>query len=118
MSIVENNIDVERFKPFTPTKTMYLFTGIIFGILFVFVFYKYQKAKDKVTLKILTEDEEKVVKIIIENKGEITQDLLPGETNFSRPKVSRIVSVLVERDLILKEPYKKTHTLKIKKEFY
>lgn len=118
MSVVENNIDIERFKPFTPTKTMYLLTGIILGFLFVIVFYKYQKAKDKVTLKILTEDEEKVVKIIIENDGEITQDRLPEETNFSRPKVSRIVSVLVERDLILKEPYKKTHKLKIKKEFY
>ncbi len=118
MSVVENNIDIERFKPFTLTKTMYLLTGIILGFLFVIVFYKYQKAKAKVALKILTEDEEKVVKIIIENNGEITQDLLPEETNFSRPKVSRIVSVLVERDLILKEPYKKTHKLKIKKEFY
>ncbi len=115
LMIVENDIDIDKFKPFKPTMPMYLLSGVLLGILLVFVAYKYQKAKNKVTLKILTEDEERVVKIILENDGEITQDLLPEKTNFSRPKVSRIVSVLVERDLILKTPYKKTHTLKIKK---
>ncbi|MFQ5887958.1 MAG: hypothetical protein ACE5HY_04610, partial [Candidatus Hydrothermarchaeales archaeon] len=118
LRVVENDIDIDRFKPFTPTKSMYMLSGVALGILLVLVFYKYQKAKAKVALKILTEDEEKVIKAIMENEGEITQDMLPEKTDFSRPKVSRIVGVLVERDLILKEPYKKTHKLKIKKEFY
>lgn len=118
LKVVESNIDIDSFKPFTPTKTMYLFLGAILGIILVLGVYKYQKAKEKVSLKILTEDEEKVINIIMEHGMEITQDLLPEKTNFSRPKVSRIVSVLVKRDLIFKEQYKKTHKLKIKKEFY
>lgn len=118
LSIVEKDVDIDKFKPFTPTRSMYLLFGVLLGIAFVLVMYMYRKAKNKVALKILTEDEEKVINAIIENNGEITQDLLPSKTNFSRPKLSRLVSGLVERDLILKEPYKRTHKLKIKKEFY
>ncbi len=118
LKVIETDVHIDSYKPFTLTKSMYLLIGLILGILLVLAVYQYQRAKEKVTFKILTEDEEKVIKVIMENDGKITQDLLPKKTDFSRPKVSRIVSVLVERDLILKEPYKKTHKLKIKKEFY
>ncbi|MFQ6136554.1 MAG: cell wall-binding repeat-containing protein [Candidatus Hydrothermarchaeales archaeon] len=118
LKVVETDIDVSRYRPFRPTKSMYLVLGIALGILSVFGAYKYRKAKEKVSLELLTEDEEKVIKAIAEGGGEVTQDILPEKTNFSRPKISRIVAGLVERDLISKDPYKKTQKLKIKKEFY
>ncbi len=46
------------------------------------------------------------------------QDELYDATGFSRPKISRIVSELVERDLVEKTQFKRTFKLKIKKELF
>jgi len=101
-----------------PLEYLYLTSGIMFGLFLALGFYFYRKTLRKVSYAILTDDEEKVIKAITANGGEIGQDRLPEETDFSRPKVSRIVSELKERGIISKEPYKRTHRLKLKKEFY
>jgi uncharacterized membrane protein len=74
------------------------------------------KKKERVPYNVLTEDEERIIRIIEESGGEIGQDALYSKTGFSRPKISRLVSELVERDLIEKTQFKRTFKLKIKKE--
>ncbi len=64
------------------------------------------------------EDEEKIVRAIIEGGGELTQDKLPEITDFSRPKISRIVADLADRGILTKTPQGRTQKLQIEKEFY
>lgn len=79
---------------------------------------KNKKLVQKVSYTLLNEDEEKIVKIIEEAGGELTQDTLPGLSDYSRPKISRVIADLVERDILWKEPKGRTFVLKLKKEFF
>jgi uncharacterized membrane protein len=88
--------------------------GLVLGVLLSLVLKR--KRKEKVPYNVLTEDEERIIKAIEENDGEIRQDALYEKTGFSRPKISRVVSELVERDLLEKTQFKRTFKLKIKKE--
>jgi putative cell wall-binding protein len=88
--------------------------GLILGALLTLA-VKYRK-RERVPYNVLTEDEEKIIKAIVENGGELGQDALYEKTGFSRPKISRVVSELVERDLLEKTQFKRTFKLKIKKE--
>ncbi len=99
-------------------KYVYLIFGALLGVLGILGLHRFRKYKEKVPYTLLTADEEKVVKAILDSGGEMTQDLLPEKTDFSRPKISRIIADLVGRDIISKEPYGRTQKLKIKKEFY
>lgn len=107
-----------ELKPKLDVKYIYLIFGVLLGILSILVLQRFRKYKEKVPYTLLTEDEEKVVKAILDSGGEMTQDLLPEKTDFSRPKISRITADLVGRDIISKEQYGRTQKLKIKKEFY
>jgi uncharacterized membrane protein len=89
--------------------------GLILGVLLTMVLRL--RKKEKVPYNVLTEDEEKIIKAIEESGGELGQDVLYEKTGFSRPKISRVVSELVERDLLEKTQFKRTFKLKIKKEF-
>ena len=73
--------------------------------------------KNRIPYDVLTKDEEKIIKIIEEKGGEITQDKLPDLTNFSRPKISRLISELVDRGILEKSPYGRTQKIKIKRKF-
>ncbi|MFQ5800924.1 MAG: cell wall-binding repeat-containing protein, partial [Candidatus Hydrothermarchaeales archaeon] len=88
--------------------------GLVLGAL-LFLLLKRER-KEKVPYNVLTEDEERIIKAIEEKGGEIGQDALYEKTGFSRPKISRVVSELVERDLLEKTQFKRTFKLKIKKE--
>ncbi len=89
-----------------------------FILLLIYALYgKIVKKKEEIILEILTEDEEKVVKVIMEHGGSIRQDKLPELTNFSKPKISRILSSLAERGIIEKKPYKKTQIVYLKRNF-
>lgn len=118
--VVKGMVDIEDYGPRDVVKTEYLYLifGLIVGALFTIGILRYRKSPKKVPYTLLTEDEEKVIKVISNRGGEIKQEELTELTDFSRPKISRLVSELVGRDLILKEQYKRTYKLKIKKEFY
>lgn len=92
-----------------------ILVGLILGVVLAFIL-KREKGPQKVPYNILTDDEEKVVNAIMGNGGELGQDELYDKTGFSRPKISRVVAELVERDLVEKTPFKRTFKLKIKKE--
>lgn len=91
--------------------------GAFAGVLIMAGILRLRK-RERVPYTLLTEDEERVVRAILESGGELTQDQLPEKTDFSRPKVSRITADLVGRAIISKEPSGRTHKLVIKKEFY
>jgi uncharacterized membrane protein len=99
-------------------KYIYLIIGILLGTLGSVAISQVRKVRDRVSYTLLTRDEERVVKMIIEDGGDLTQDQLPGKTGFSRPKVSRIVSDLEGRGILSKEPDGRTQKLKVKKDFY
>lgn len=99
-----------------PGEVLYLAAGFILGIAVALGGTKL-KRKEKVSFTLLTEDEEKVVRAIMESGGEIMQDQLPEKVRFSRPKVSRVVSGLQERKILSKEPHGRTQKIRIEKEF-
>jgi uncharacterized membrane protein len=85
----------------------------IYGAMVVIVFsllggiaYLRVRSKEKVESKIevLKEDEQEIMKLIIENDG-IDQRDIQRETGFSKAKVSKILSELERRGIIRKEPY-------------
>mgnify|MGYP000099016992 CR=1 FL=1 len=99
----------------------------IFYILAVFIgfiagagaSYKYIGLKDRkgtVSITLLTDDEEKIVRAVEQDGGVITQDKLPKITDFSRPKITRLVSELEKRGIIEKTSKGRTNELKLKKE--
>lgn len=83
--------------------------AVIFALAFVFVLLKYKilsrRSNIRSVMDILKEDERKVVDIIIASKGKCKQKMIVQGTNFSKAKVSRILSDLEARGII-----KKIHT--------
>ncbi|UXM84403.1 DUF7343 domain-containing protein [Methanococcus aeolicus] len=61
----------------------------------------YEKTKEQMFMNILTEDEKMIINLI-KSKEEITQKEIVEITGLTKPKVSRIVSDLVERGIIRK----------------
>jgi uncharacterized membrane protein len=70
-----------------------------------------------VPLFVLTEDERMVVNAIVRAGGELRQDELPELTNYSRPKVSRIVNDLEGKQILMREKKGKTYKVSIAKKF-
>ncbi len=64
----------------------------------------------------LTVDERKVVELIKE-RGELTQDELPELTGFSKPKVSRLIKDLVDRNVVTRKKSGKTYVLRLSERF-
>ncbi len=117
---LESGYNVELFPDVSGvsgTRNLRVFDialGLILGAFLSLIFKKRRRAT--VPYNVLTEAEEQIIRVIEENGGELAQDALYKATNFSRPKISRVVSELVERDLIEKTQFKRTFKLKIKKE--
>lgn len=105
-------------RPVQVRSYFYFFFGVLLGVLLVLLALRFKEYRERVPYTILTEDEEKVVKAVLEKGGEMLQEGLPEKTDFSRPKVSRLVAGLVERGIISKETHGRTQKLIIKKEFY
>jgi uncharacterized membrane protein len=117
---LESKYNVEVFPEVTEVsglrnlRVFDIALGLILGALLSLIVKK--RSRGKVPYNVLTDDEEQIVRAIEEHGGELGQDALYKVTDFSRPKISRVVSELVERDLIEKTQFKRTFKLKIKKE--
>ena len=116
--LVDNRSDIKVASTTGLTKYLYVLIGGILGVIAALLVSRVQTSRDRVSYSILTEDEEKIVRAIEENGGELTQDKLPGITKFSRPKISRLVSDLAMRGILEKEQYKRTQKLFLKREFH
>jgi len=89
-----------------------LISGLILGIVFLFLIFRFRK-DNSVPVFVLTEDERKLVQAL--KNGEDRQEKLPEATNFSRPKVTRLVMDLESKGIIFREKKGKTYKIKLDK---
>ncbi|NOZ83109.1 MAG: hypothetical protein GXN98_04780 [Euryarchaeota archaeon] len=94
-----------------------LIAAFVLGAASVLLASRLRRRRQRLPSEILSEDELRVVRVMMQEGGRVTQDMLPEMTGFSRPKVSRIVKELVERGIIEKVPRGRTHELALKKQF-
>lgn len=81
------------------------YIAIFFALAFLFVLWRYwayRKTNLGAVLSVLKDDEKKVFDIILAAKGKCKQNTIVQGTNFSKAKVSRILSDLEARGLIEK----------------
>lgn len=99
-------------------RANYLLIATLFMASLTFlVGFHYARRRQRVEVAniFLNEEERAIVEFIRSQGGEVLQEtiwkseILP----FSRPKVSRIISELESRGLIVREPYKKTFRVKL-----
>ncbi|MEM7819432.1 MAG: hypothetical protein QXD48_01225 [Candidatus Aenigmatarchaeota archaeon] len=89
---------------------------IIFIIIIIILFLiKYKKHPIKDMLPVLTEGERKVIEILLREKKPVDQRKIVKETDFSKPKVSRIIYDLEKRGLIEKIHKGRTNIIKLKR---
>ncbi len=92
--------------------------GLLIGIVAGFTLSKVRgKQTPSVDIsEFLTVDERKVVELIRE-RGKLTQDELPELTGFSKPKVSRLIKDLVDRNIVTRKKSGKTYVLRLSERF-
>jgi uncharacterized membrane protein len=71
----------------------------------------------RVAMMTLTEDEQTVLRPIMEAGGELRQDHLRRRLDFSKSKLSALVNNLERKKVITKKRFHKTNILKLTKEF-
>jgi len=84
--------------------------GLCIGYILAKIFKKVKKRE--IPMFVLTEDERRVVEAIGEG---IKQEKLPELTNFSRPKITRIISDLEDKQIITRIKYGKTYRIRVMK---
>lgn len=89
-----------------------MLAGLLIGALALFLIFRFKK-DDSVPVFVLTEDERKLVQAL--KNGEDKQEKLPEATNFSRPKVTRLVMDLESKGIIFREKKGKTYKIKLDK---
>jgi uncharacterized membrane protein len=83
-----------------------LFVGLISYYFIAKSFIKERKEKEKNLLKILdffNNEEKEILFLIIKNKGKINQNYISKSLEFSKVKVSRIISNLEKKGILQKE---------------
>lgn len=71
----------------------------------------------RVAMMTLTEDERKVLELVLRSGGEARQDKLRRELDFSKSKLSALANNLERKRAITKTRYHKTNILKVNREF-
>jgi len=104
------------FEQFSEPLQLTLFVVIVIAVaaaLLVLVKFMYKRPQD--ILPILTENERKIIQILIREKGQVDQRVLVKETDFSKAKVSRLVKDLSNRGLIEKVSKGRKNLIMLKK---
>ena len=110
---------IETTKPENPGSTasrnfdlqFYIILSLLLVIL-VLLSLRFAKKGKSPTL-ILTEDEERVAGIL-KMHGKMEQSRLAKLTDFSKPRVSRMLRSMEERGIIEREKFKKTYMIRLK----
>lgn len=98
-------------------------TGIVVGALTYYFLSKnieerrkkFNKNK-KQLLKFLEQEEQQIIEILIQNKGETTQTNITQKLNLNRVKVFRTIEKLENKKMITKEKKGKINNIKLTKE--
>lgn len=91
-------------------------SSIVVALYAVFSRYAAERAV-KVAMMTLTEDERKVLELVMRSGGEVRQDQLRRQLDFSKSKLSALINNLERKGAITKMRYHKTNVLKPTKEF-
>lgn len=92
--------------------------SILIAATVLYLGYRYWFREDlEENMTDLSEDESRIMDIIIENEGEILQKDLVDQMDYSKAKVSGVVSELVEKELLVKEKEGRSNKLRIPKNF-
>jgi len=90
--------------------------SIAAALAFIFKRYAGERAM-RVAMMTLTEDERKVLELVLRSGDEVRQDKLRRELDFSKSKLSALVNNLERKRAITKNRHHKTNVLKVSKEF-
>ncbi len=83
-----------------------VFVGSLIYYLLSYKFFKEKQEYSKdvsLTLRFLDNDERKLVSLLVDCKGTISQPELVGKTGLNKVKVSRIIKKLIERQVVIKK---------------
>ena len=75
---------------------------IITGIA-IYFFIRYKKAKPKIDIDAFTERQQTILKLLIKNKGKITQSKLEKVTKMPKSSLSRNIDSLARKEIITKK---------------
>jgi putative cell wall-binding protein len=110
---VERN--VSENKGGDPLTDFYMvLSASVIAALVVFIVAR-QMSGRKVSMFVMTEDEERLIEIL-NAQGKTEQNRLASLTGYSKPRVSRMLRSLEERGIIEREKHKKTFKVKLKRQ--
>lgn len=102
-SVVNGNYTEETENPLPLIFYGISFVSIIIGGFIVVLFqWKVNKVQLKKVLKILPNDEGKIISILLENQNAMEQNKLVAYTGINKVRMSRIISTLEERGVVKK----------------
>jgi uncharacterized membrane protein len=105
---------VEQTPSFViPPLRVLLFLGIIFGGGIALIVLRRRKKTQEVILSVLDEYEKGIISSIEKAGGTVNQKKIVQDTNFSKAKVSRVISKLVERGLVEVERRGRTNIVRL-----
>jgi uncharacterized membrane protein len=116
--IIGKTIDVAVVYEQLEQVQINIFIGIIVALVVAFLavlYFLFKRRLVKDLLPVLTDAERKVVEIILREKGSVDQRQIVKETDFSKAKVSRVISNLVHRGIIEKEIKGRKNIIRLKK---
>ncbi|MEM4625244.1 MAG: hypothetical protein QXJ28_00545 [Candidatus Pacearchaeota archaeon] len=97
--------------------------GLFVGITTYSIISKnFSKEKEKINdglnklLKLIDEDERRIIEILIKNRGEMTQSLISKESGFDKVKISRIISKMIKKEIVEKQKYGMTNKIVLNKD--
>jgi len=110
------------FEPFQERENDVLIpSSIIAAAIIAAIGYFVYKRKNKVnatnTLEELGEDEQMVVKMLQESESEMLQKNVVDQSNYSKAKISGVVSTLVEKDIVRKEKEGRSNKVSLREKF-
>lgn len=105
------------FGTFTLPILLMILISVTVGAFLFWLVKRYSKERAiRTAMLAMSEDEEKVLSLVM-NNGEIRQDDLRREVDFSKSKLSALLNNLEDKEAIEKERYKRTNIIRPTEEF-
>lgn len=105
------------FGRFSLAIILLVVVAIVVGVFLYWIIGRYVKERSiKTAMMAMSDDEEEVLGIVMD-KGEIRQDDLRKELDFSKSKLSALLNNLEEKNAIEKFRYKRTNKIKPTEEY-
>lgn len=116
--VIEGSGDFESSSRPLDMNSIIIYSLLIILVLVILTALVYMRRifrdRSSVPSMVFTPEEQVIIRAIKNSYGAIKQNKLPEVTDFSRPKICRLVKVLEDRKIIKREKKKKTYVLKLK----